>query len=77
MVKELVSTPHTAHTTHYMDLFSYRAYSTESESAESAKSKSSIQKIKVILREYGTVAVVFHTVMSLGSLGTCYLLVSK
>lgn len=39
--------------------------------------QSSTQRIKVVLREYGVVAVVFHTVMSLTSLGTCYLIVSS
>lgn len=39
--------------------------------------QSSTQRIKVVLREYGVVAVVFHTVMSLTSLGTCYLIVSR
>lgn len=38
---------------------------------------SSTQRIKVVLKEYGGVAVVFHTVMSLASLGTCYLIVSR
>lgn len=39
--------------------------------------QSSTQRIKVVLKEYGGVAVVFHTVMSLTSLGTCYLIVSR
>lgn len=34
-------------------------------------------RIKVILKEYGSVGVIFHTVVSLFSLGTCYFLVSK
>ena len=38
---------------------------------------SSTERIKVVLREYGAVAVVFHTVMSLASLGTCYLVVDR
>ena len=38
---------------------------------------SSTERIKVVLREYGTVAVVFHTVISLASLGTCYLVVDR
>ena len=42
-----------------------------------AKAASSTERIKVILREYGTVGVVFHISMSLCTLGTCYLLVSK
>ena len=42
-----------------------------------AQKLSSTERIKVVLREYGVVAVVFHTVMSLGSLGTCYLIVSR
>ena len=41
------------------------------------KAVSSTERIKVILREYGTVAFVFHISMSLCTLGTCYLLVSK
>ena len=45
--------------------------------SSSAPKKSSTERIKVILKEYGVVAVVFHTVMSLGSLGTCYLIVSR
>ena len=47
------------------------------ESAASGKAASSTERIKVILREYGTVAFVFHISMSLCTLGTCYLLVSK
>jgi hypothetical protein len=38
---------------------------------------SSMERIKVVLREYGTVGVVFHTVISLASLGTCYLVVDS
>lgn len=34
-------------------------------------------RIKVVLKEYGPVALIFHTVISLMSLGTCYLLVDK
>ena len=45
--------------------------------SSSAPKLSSTERIKVVLREYGVVAVVFHTVMSLGSLGTCYLVVSR
>eukprot|EP00731_Ephydatia_muelleri_P026923 Em0018g1023a len=37
--------------------------------------KSYIQKVKKVLKEYGTVAVVFHTAVALCSYGTCYLLV--
>ena len=43
----------------------------------SAPRLSNTERIKVLVKEYGTVAVVFHTIMSLFSLGTCYLLVSK
>ena len=43
----------------------------------SATRLSNTERIKVLMKEYGTVAVVFHTVVSLFSLGTCYLLVSK
>lgn len=43
----------------------------------SAARLSNTEKIKVLVKEYGTVAVVFHTIISLFSLGTCYLLVSK
>ena len=39
--------------------------------------KSYIQKVKKVLKEYGTVAVVFHTAISLASFGTCYLLVKQ
>ena len=38
--------------------------------------KWNIANVRCVLREYGTVAVVFHTVMSLGSLGTCYTIVN-
>ena len=44
---------------------------------ETAKAQSSTERIKIILREYGTVAFVFHISMSLCTLGTCYILVSK
>lgn len=39
--------------------------------------KSYTERIKVIVREYGVVAVVFHTAISLFSFGTCYFLVSR
>ena len=42
-----------------------------------SKSLSYTEKIKVILKEYGTVGFVFHMGMSLMSVGTCYLLVDK
>ena len=45
--------------------------------APAGKAVSSTERIKIILKEYGTVAVVFHTSMSLCVLGICYLLVSK
>lgn len=38
---------------------------------------SNTERIKVVLKEYGSVAIVFHTVMSLCSLGTCYLIVNS
>ena len=38
---------------------------------------SNTQRIKVVLKEYGTVAFVFHMSMSLFSVGMCYLLVKK
>ena len=37
--------------------------------------RSSLERVKQIIKEYGTVAVVFHTVMSLTSVGICYMLV--
>ena len=46
-------------------------------SSSAVQKQSSIQRIKVVLKEYGSVAVVFHTVMSLTSLGTCYLIVDR
>lgn len=33
------------------------------------------ERVKVVVKEYGTVAIVFHTVISLASLGSCYLVV--
>ena len=42
-----------------------------------AAALSNTQKMKIILREYGTVAVVFHISMSLCVLSVCYILVSK
>lgn len=41
------------------------------------KSTFSSSQLKVILKEYGPVAIVFHTVMSLGSLGGFYVLVNR
>ena len=41
------------------------------------KSTFSSSQLKVILKDYGPVAVVFHTVLSLGSLGGFYVLVSR
>ena len=46
-------------------------------SISTAPAQSSTQRIKVVLREYGTVAVVFHISMSLCVLSVCYILVSK
>ena len=46
-------------------------------STSPAPKASSTERIKVVLKEYGGVGVVFHTVMSLCSLGTCYLIVSR
>lgn len=46
-------------------------------STTSVKALYSTDRIKVILREYGTVAVVFHTAISLFSLGSCYLVVNR
>lgn len=43
----------------------------------SPKKQSYTERIKVVLKEYGPVAVVFHTVIALFSLGTCYILVSR
>ena len=48
-----------------------------SQSAASNKVLSSTERIKIILKEYGTVAFVFHISMSLCTLGVCYVLVSK
>ena len=38
--------------------------------------KWNIANVQHVTWEYGTVAVVFHTVMSLGSIGTCYTIVN-
>ena len=45
--------------------------------SSSVRKLSSTERIKVVLRDYGTVAVVFHTAISLASLGTCYLVVDR
>ena len=45
--------------------------------SSSATVQSSSQRIKVFLKEYGTVGMVFHISMSLCVLSVCYLLVSK
>ena len=47
------------------------------DAVSTAPAQSSTQRIKIILREYGTVAVVFHISMSLCVLSVCYILVSK
>ena len=51
--------------------------SQDQSSPQSNKPKSSTERIKVILKEYGTVGFVFHISVSLCSVGTCYILVSK
>lgn len=51
--------------------------SAQSQNAASDKALSSVERIKIILKEYGTVAFVFHISMSLCTLGVCYFLVSK
>ena len=47
------------------------------DAASTAPAQSSAQRVKIILREYGTVAVVFHISMSLCVLSVIYILVSK
>ena len=48
------------------------------DTASTAIAQSSTQRIKVILREYGTAAVVFmHPCHFVRVLGVCYILVSK
>lgn len=57
--------------------YSNEASGKGSSSSSSVRALYSTDRIKVILKEYGTVAVVFHTVISLCSLGSCYLVVSR
>ena len=45
--------------------------------AAGKKPSFSSTQLKVILKEYGPVAIVFHTVISLGSLGGFYVLVNR
>ena len=47
------------------------------DAVSTAPAQSSAQRVRIILREYGTVAVVFHISMSLCVLSVCYILVSK
>lgn len=51
--------------------------STTSTSPVPKKSQSYMERIKLIMKEYGSVGVIFHTVISLFSIGTCYYLVSR
>lgn len=44
-------------------------------SSSAGKRVGYVERVKVVIKEYGTVAVVFHTVISLASLGSCYLVV--
>ena len=55
------------------------AYSngTESPGVGGPKKMSNTEKVKIVVREYGSVAIIFHTCISLFSLGSCYLAVSK
>ena len=46
------------------------------QAVNSESTKWNLANVRRVLREYGTVAVVFHTVMSLASLGTCYTVVN-
>ena len=41
------------------------------------KALSRTQRLRQVIRDYGSVAIVFHTSVSMFSLGTCYLLVSR
>ena len=50
---------------------------TNTTAGATAPAQSSAQRVRIILREYGTVAVVFHISMSLCVLSVCYILVSK
>lgn len=43
---------------------------------ESQRKLSNKERMKILVRDYGTTAVVFHTIISLTSLGLSYLLVS-
>ena len=64
----------------YRELISYRTYATEQPSdnqQKPAEPKSTREKVKLLVREYGTVGFVFYMGVSFTSLGTCYVLVSK
>ena len=63
----------------FISLTQSAAYSNgaESQGAVVSKKLSNTEKIKIVVKEYGTVAIIFHTCISLFSLGSCYLAVSK
>ena len=67
------------HQGHIKPLTQTVAYSNGAEEPKVGGSKklSNTEKVKIVVREYGTVAIIFHTCISLFSLGSCYLAVSK
>lgn len=50
---------------------------TEGSQAKEDPPKSSASKFKILVRDYGATAVVFHVTISLFSLGVCYLLINS
>lgn len=53
-----------------------RCFSNTTTPSDLGKKRSNRERMKVLVRDYGATAVVFHTTISLTSLGLCYLLVS-
>ncbi len=54
-----------------------RHYSDNNNNNNLSKRKETMGKLRTILKEYGAVGVAFHTVISLASLGSCYMVVKR
>ena len=64
------------HETSTSEMRGIRVFSKDSSLPDSSKKLSNKEKMKILVRDYGATAVIFHVSISLTSLGLCYLLVS-
>ena len=65
------------HVTWYSTGTDKKPASVLAEDASKPAEKTITGRLKIIIREYGVVAIVFHTIISFASLGTCYMIVKS